>query len=94
MRENLAAEQPEREGLMPSQRDTRDAPGFRAGNGFVRDDEDRIVLHPPELIPDGEAWLWKSPALRSSMERALRQADSGTFEELGSFTRFSEDCEP
>lgn len=48
----------------------------------------QILLDPVVAIPASEAWLWQSPALRASMERALNQAAAGEFEDLGSFARF------
>ena len=49
----------------------------------------QILLDPVVSIPASEAWLWKSPALRASMERALSQAEAGEFEALGSFAQFA-----
>jgi hypothetical protein len=46
------------------------------------------LLDPVVAIPASEAWLWESPALRASMERALNQAAAGEFEDLGSFAQF------
>jgi hypothetical protein len=48
----------------------------------------QILLDPVVAIAASEAWLWESPALRASMERALNQAAEGEFEDLGSFARF------
>jgi hypothetical protein len=48
----------------------------------------QILLDPVVAIPASEAWLWESPALRASMERALNQAAAGEFEDLGSFAQF------
>lgn len=48
----------------------------------------QILLDPVVAVPASEAWLWESPALRASMERALNQAAAGEFEDLGSFARF------
>ena len=45
----------------------------------------QILLDPVIPIPASEAWLWKNPSLRASMERALRQAEAEEFEDLGSF---------
>jgi len=44
-------------------------------------------VHP---IPASEAWLWENSALRASTERAMKQADAGEFEDLGSFAHFAE----
>ena len=54
-------------------------------------DRGQILLDPVVAIPASEAWLWESPALRASMERALGQAADGEFEDLGSFARFAEE---
>lgn len=70
--------------------------------GSVARDEDyrvlvnergQILLDPVVAIPASEAWLWENPALRASMERALRQAQDGEFEDLGSFAQFADDEE-
>ncbi|MEW5930612.1 MAG: hypothetical protein AB1941_24395 [Gemmatimonadota bacterium] len=78
---------------MSDQRDPRNDLSVRPGKEHVRNAEGLILLHPSGPVPDCEAWLWKNPSVRSSMERALRQADSGAFEDLGSFTGFSDDGE-
>ena len=39
----------------------------------------QILLDPIVAVPASEAWLWENPALRASMERALRQAGEGQF---------------
>lgn len=49
--------------------------------------------HPIPPVPASEAWLWDSPLLRESMERALRQATNGEFVDLGSFARFVEETD-
>jgi hypothetical protein len=49
----------------------------------------QILLDPVVAIPTSEAWLWKNPALRASMERALSQAEAGEFQDLGSFAQFA-----
>lgn len=54
-------------------------------------DKGQILLDPVVAIPASEAWLWESPALRASMERALKQAEAGEFEDLGSFAQFADD---
>ncbi len=51
-------------------------------------DKGQIFLDPVVPIPASEAWLWESPALRASMERALSQAEAGDFEDLDSFADF------
>ena len=51
----------------------------------------QILLDPVVSIPASEAWLWESPSLRASMERALRQAESNEFEDLGSFAQFADE---
>ncbi|CAN5613521.1 hypothetical protein BH23GEM10_BH23GEM10_14020 [soil metagenome] len=51
-------------------------------------DRGQILLDPVVPIPASEAWLWQSPALRASMERALKQAGEDEFEDLGSFAEF------
>lgn len=51
----------------------------------------QILLDPVVAIPASEAWLWESPSLRASMERALGQAEAGEFEDLGSFAQFAEE---
>jgi hypothetical protein len=48
----------------------------------------QILLDPVVAIPASEAWLWENPALRASMERALKQAAAGEFEDLGSFAQY------
>jgi hypothetical protein len=53
----------------------------------------QILLDPVVAIPSSEAWLWESPALRASMERALKQAEEGELEELGSFAQYADDEE-
>ena len=50
----------------------------------------QILLDPVVSIPASEGWLWESPALRASMERALEQAGTEDFEDLGSFAKFVE----
>ncbi len=52
-------------------------------------DKGQILLDPVVPISASEAWLWENPALRASMECALRQAAAGEFEELGSCARFA-----
>ncbi|HEX2189197.1 MAG TPA: hypothetical protein VHG51_09890 [Longimicrobiaceae bacterium] len=56
-------------------------------------DRGQILLDPVVPIPASESWLWESPALRASMERALTQAAEGEFEDLGSFAEFADDDE-
>jgi hypothetical protein len=66
--------------------------GSVAGNADYRvltNEKGQILLDPVVAIPTSEAWLWKNPALRASMQRALTQADAGEFEELGSFAQFA-----
>lgn len=53
----------------------------------------QILLDPVVSIPPGEAWLWQDPLLRASMERALGEAKTGTFEELGSFMQFAREID-
>ena len=53
----------------------------------------QILLDPVVAIPASEAWLWESPALRASMERALTQSGEGEFEDLGSFAQYADDDE-
>lgn len=53
----------------------------------------QILLDPVVAVPVSEAWLWESPALRASMERALGQASEGQFEDLGSFAQFVDEDE-
>jgi hypothetical protein len=53
----------------------------------------QILLDPVVPIPASEAWLWESPSLRASMERALRQAEEGKFEDLGSFAQYADEDE-
>ena len=70
--------------------------GSAARDGDYRvfvNDNGQILLDPVVPIPASEAWLWESPALRASMERALKQAEGGEFEDLGSFTRFADEEE-
>lgn len=59
---------------------------------FVND-RGQILLDPVVAIPASEAWLWESPSLRASMERALKQAEEGEFEDLGSFAQFADEAE-
>lgn len=56
-------------------------------------DKGQILLDPVVAIPANEAWLWENPALRASMERALSQAETGEFEDLGSFAQFADEDE-
>lgn len=56
-------------------------------------DRGQILLDPVVPIPASEAWLWENPALRASMERALKQAEADEFEELGSFAQFADEDE-
>ena len=56
-------------------------------------DKGQILLDPLIPIPESETWLWQNPALRASMERALRQAEANEFEDLGSFERFVDEDE-
>lgn len=56
-------------------------------------DRGQILLDPVVPIPASEAWLWENPALRASMERAMKQADAGEFEDLGSFAEFADEDE-
>lgn len=56
-------------------------------------DEGQILLDPVVPIPASEAWLWQHPSLRASMERALNQAESDEFEDLGSFEQFVDEEE-
>jgi hypothetical protein len=56
-------------------------------------DKGQILLDPVVAIPASEGWLWESPALRASMERALKQAEEGQFEDLGSFAQYADDEE-
>jgi hypothetical protein len=51
-------------------------------------EQGQILLDPVVPISASEAWLWESPALRASMERALQQAENGEFEDLGGFEQF------
>lgn len=70
--------------------------GSAAHEGDYRvfvNDKGKILLGPVVPIPASEAWLWESPALGASMERALNQADGGEFEDLGSFARFASEEE-
>jgi len=53
----------------------------------------QILLDPVVAIPASEAWLWENPSLRSSMERALKQAGQDEFEDLGSFAEFADEDE-
>jgi hypothetical protein len=53
----------------------------------------QILLDPVVPIPASENWLWENPSLRASMERALKQAAGGEFEELGSFAQFVDEDE-
>lgn len=50
----------------------------------------QVLLDPVVQIPASEAWLWQSPELRASMERALTQAGEGEFHDLGSFAEFAD----
>lgn len=56
-------------------------------------DKGQILLDPVVATPEGEVWLWASPPLRNSMERALNQAEDGQFVDLGSFAQFANDEE-
>jgi hypothetical protein len=56
-------------------------------------DRGQILLDPVVPVPASEAWLWESPALRASMERALAQAEGGDYEDLGSFAEYADDEE-
>lgn len=51
----------------------------------------QILLDPVVPIPASEAWLWENPSLRASMDRALREAEAGEFEDLGSFSEFADE---
>lgn len=51
----------------------------------------QILLGPVVLVPADETWLWEVPDRRLSVKRALRQAKSGEFEDLGSFAQFASD---
>lgn len=53
----------------------------------------QILLDPVVPIPASEAWLWENPSLRASMERALKQAEAGEFEDLGSFAGYADEDE-
>ncbi len=68
--------------------------GSAARNADYRvlvNDRGQILLDPVVPIPASEAWLWENPSLRASMDRALRQAEAGEFEELGSFAQFADE---
>jgi hypothetical protein len=56
-------------------------------------DKGQILLDPVAATPESEAWLWASPTSRTSMERALNQAEDGEFADLGSFAQFANDEE-
>ncbi len=53
----------------------------------------QILLDPVIPIPASEAWLWESPSLRASMERALKQSEAEEFEDLGSFRSFVDEAD-
>lgn len=57
----------------------------------LTNEKGQILLDPVVSIPASEAWLWQNPAIRASMERALRQAEADEFEDLGSFAQFASD---
>lgn len=68
--------------------------GSALSHGHYRvlvNDRGQVLLDPVVPIPAGEAWLWQSPALRASMERAMTQAAAGEFQDLGSFADFADD---
>jgi hypothetical protein len=53
----------------------------------------QILLDPVIPISASEAWLWENAALRAAMERALKQAAAGEFDEIGSFSQFVDEEE-
>lgn len=63
------------------------------GYRVLSNDRGQILLDPVVAIPSSEAWVLSNPALRASMERALKQAGDGEFEDLGSFKQFANDDE-
>ncbi|MDQ3522490.1 MAG: hypothetical protein M3434_09175 [Gemmatimonadota bacterium] len=68
--------------------------GSAARNADYRvlvNEKGQILLDPVVPIPASEAWLWESPSLRASMERAMRQAESDEFEDLGSFAQSADE---
>ena len=61
------------------------------GYRVLSNDRGQVLLDPVVQIPASEAWLWQSPELRASMERALAQAAAGECHDLGSFSNFVDD---
>lgn len=55
-------------------------------------DAGQILLNPVVTVsvPASEAWLWKNPAVRDSMSRALGQAAAEEFHDLGSFAEHAD----
>jgi hypothetical protein len=83
-----------RKGLVHTDARGRLTLGSAAQNADYRvlvNEKGQILLDPVIPILASEAWLWENPALRASMERALRQAEAGEFEDLGSFANFAND---
>ncbi len=68
--------------------------GSALSHGHYRvlvNDRGQVLLDPVVPIPASEVWLWQSPELRASMERAMTQASAGDLEDLGSFAAFADD---
>ncbi len=85
--------QVQKEYVSPDQRG-RVTLGSALSHGHYRvlvNDRGQVLLDPVVPIPASEAWLWQSPELRESMERAMTQASSRDFEDLGSFADFAAD---
>ena len=61
------------------------------GYRVLKNDRGQPLLDPVVQIPASEAWLWQSPELRASMERAMAQAGAGEFKDLGSFADYADD---
>ena len=61
------------------------------GYRVLRNERGQVLLDPVVQVPASEAWLWQSPELRASMERALAQSTQGEFHDLGSFAQFADD---
>ncbi len=63
-------------------------------SGFkITEEEGRIILEPQIEIPAREAWLYKNPEAKASLDRGIEQAENGEAKYLGSFSQYLEEDE-
>ena len=56
-----------------------------------REPSGNIVLQPVKIVPANEAWLWENSAALSTVMQGMREAEAGSTQDLGDFTRYAKE---